>query len=851
MSRGKRAGPSSPWRSPAKASAGRPGHDSEARLAEALVHHQAGRLQAAEGIYRGILDADPDHPGSLRLLGVLVLQIGRFADAAKLIERSLALDPDDADAMNNLGQAYVGLGRLEDAVGCYRKAIARRPGFAAALSNLGNTLQETGDLDGAVESYRLAHTGNPGDPEILSNLGGALLAVGKMDEAMRHLRRACEIDPGNSTVLFNLGNAHRAGDRLEEAAECYRWAAAVDPDDPDILVNLGSALLATGRREDAVHHLERAVVVHPGFADAHFNLGLAYQSLGRRNDAMNSFRRATEADPGHVKAHLVLGREFMNLRRTNEAAALFEHAIASSAGAIERACAQAGQTDAIGDDLAELLANAGKVYWLQARAEDAKKALAKAVALKPDKVGWRILLALILPVIPKSNEEIADCRRALAAAIQSFRNQHIKLADPLAEVGTTNFNLAYHGLPDLNLQRALAVMYLDAYPDLAWTAPHCRRKQTKRGRLRIGVVSAFMHRSHTIGKLNRGLLENLSRERFEVVLFRPRPFASEIEDSLDEDADRAIDLPPSLEAARQAIAAEKPDFLFYPDIGMVPITYFLAFARLAPVQMTSWGHPDTTGIPNLDYFLSPAAAEPADADAHYSERLVRFNDIVTCYRRPVPPDSPPDRRALGLPVAERLYVCPQSLFKFHPDFDPVLGDILARDPNGTLVLVDSAVGSRQRSLIEARFRRAFPTAAGRVIFLPSMTMEKYLGLLMAADAVLDLPTFSGGNSSLEAFAMGVPVVTWPSNFMRGRVTLACYRQMGIDDLVADSAETYVSIAFRLANDAAFRAVVKRKIAERADRLFENLDFVREFEDFVEAAVAARQRREPPIRWPAG
>jgi predicted O-linked N-acetylglucosamine transferase (SPINDLY family) len=180
----------------------------------------------------------------------------------------------------------------------------------------------------------------------------------------------------------------------------------------------------------------------------------------------------------------------------------------------------------------------------------------------------------------------------------------------------------------------------------------------------------------------------------------------------------------------------------------------------------------------------------------------------------------------------------------------VLGDILRRDPDGVLVLISPPDDSWQQPLIEARFRRAITDALSRVVFLPAMSMENYLGLLLIADALLDPPTFSGGNSSLEAFAMGAPVVTWPGDFLRGRLTLACYRQMGIDDLIAGNAEEYVGLALRLAGDADFRAAVRKKIETRADRLFDNTGFVRELEDFLEAAADARRRGEPPIRWPS-
>ena len=139
-------------------------------------------------------------------------------------------------------------------------------------------------------------------------------------------------------------------------------------------------------------------------------------------------------------------------------------------------------------------------------------------------------------------------------------------------------------------------------------------------------------------------------------------------------SDRVVVLPPALDAARRAIAELELDVLFYEDIGMDAFTYFLAFARLAPVQCVSYGHPDTTGIANVDYWVSNDLFEPADAAGHYSERLFLLRDPGTTayYYRPqlVPPAK--RREEFGLPEGATLYLCPQSLFKLHPDFDAIL-----------------------------------------------------------------------------------------------------------------------------------------------------------------------------------
>ena len=94
----------------------------------------------------------------------------------------------------------------------------------------------------------------------------------------------------------------------------------------------------------------------------------------------------------------------------------------------------------------------------------------------------------------------------------------------------------------------------------------------------------------------------------------------------------------------------------------------------------------------------------------------------------------------------------------------------------------------------------------------------------------------GGNSSLETFACGVPVVTLPSPVLYGRLTFALYEQMNVMDCVACDFKSYVNIALRLANEINWREKIRAKIRLRSDILFEDVEVVRELERFFERAV---------------
>ena len=248
-----------------------------------------------------------------------------------------------------------------------------------------------------------------------------------------------------------------------------------------------------------------------------------------------------------------------------------------------------------------------------------------------------------------------------------------------------------------------------------------------------------------------------------------------------EAADRFLAVPREVEPARRQIADLGLDILLFADVGMDALTYTLAFSRMAPIQCAAWGHPDTSGSPAIDYFLSSERLEPPQADAHYTERLVRLPNLGTYYQRPQLTAPARLRGHFGLPADRHLYLCPQTLFKFHPDFDAVFAGILQQDPRGELVLLEGRVANWTARL-KRRLAGALAENFSRVRFLPAQPNADFLQLLALANVVLDPFPFGGGNTSFEALAVGTPIVTWPGNYLRRPDHCGTLRQNGIDRL---------------------------------------------------------------------
>jgi predicted O-linked N-acetylglucosamine transferase (SPINDLY family) len=295
-----------------------------------------------------------------------------------------------------------------------------------------------------------------------------------------------------------------------------------------------------------------------------------------------------------------------------------------------------------------------------------------------------------------------------------------------------------------------------------------------------------------------------------------------------------VELRTSLAEARAAVASLELDVLVYVEVGTVALTYFLAYSRLAPVQCALWGMPFTTGTPAVDFFLSGRGAEPADAADHYSERLVAFDNLPTYYRRPAL-EAPASRAALGLESRAALYVCPQRAPKLSPESASLLFRVLRADPKGELVLIAGDHPDSKEAL-----ERLAATAPGkdrtRIRILERLQYADYLRLLALADVVLDTAPYCGSVTTHDALAFGVPIVTLPGRFLRGRITAACYRQMGVDGPVARDADEYVAMAVELGTNRSSREDLRRRILERSLALYENDAAVKEVEQFLDRAV---------------
>ena len=665
------------------------------------------------------------------------------------------------------------------------------------------------------------------------------------------LRGFLETDPENQDGLHLLGLCCHALRRHDEALVWLEKAISKAPHEAMFLANAGIVAFALGDTNTAARHLEAAISLNPVYAEAYNNLALVRESQGNLHEAEFLLDKAIALDSESARAYSNRGNIRRVLDDVEGAIADYEQAIELSP---ELAAAYNGLGNAyresdrsadavaafdraitINPDYTEAYFNRGLTRAAQGEIELADADLAAAASLRDD-ARFVIARAGLLPVIPASNEQISEWRRRFEAGFSNFDEDSARVTGEPTQVLPMSFYLAYHGENDRALMERVARFYRARFPDLDWTAQHCKEKRPRGDRpIRLGVASRYFG-EHAVTLMTFGLLAGLPRDRFHVSAVAFSQDDSGVSPRIRDAVDAIVIAPADISRARDVIAAERFDILLYADIGMEPLSYFLAFARLAPVQCVTWGHPDTTGLDTIDYYISNDLAEPENGQESYTEKLVRLQGVQSHYPRMVRPSALPSRASLGLPENGALYLCPQNCIKIHPDMDAPLAEILKRDANGRLVIFEGADPNWTRLLLD-RWRSTFGECMDRVVVLPLRPLDAFLGVIAVADVVLDTWPFGAGNTNYQTFAMGVPVVTLPGRWIRGRGTLAHYTHMGIEDCIAASPEAYVEIAVRLGTEHDFRNRVAGLIEARSDAVLEDDVCVRALAAFLEDAAS--------------
>jgi protein O-GlcNAc transferase len=261
----------------------------------------------------------------------------------------------------------------------------------------------------------------------------------------------------------------------------------------------------------------------------------------------------------------------------------------------------------------------------------------------------------------------------------------------------------------------------------------------------------------------------------------------------------------------------------------------LTFLRLAKYQINSWGHPETSGNSTIDFFISSKVCEISEAQKFYSEKLINFNNFTSFYE--VPNFYRKDFSLNGF-EKYNVYFCSQSLFKILPDFDEILKKILEKDKKAQIIFIRDQWNVWNKILFN-RWKKSISRNLDRIKFIDRLSVDDFINLSGNSNVLLDPVYFGSGNSFIETFTYGTPMVTFPSSYLRSRLVMGLYEQLKINNPpVVHSNEDYINLSIELANNRKKNQEIRNQIIENSNKFFfNNYSVINEFENFFTSLMS--------------
>lgn len=649
-------------------------------------------------------------------------------------------------------------------------------------------------------------------------------------------------------ALVIVVNAGIRFDRINEAIAGLQHLTRLQPVEArwqrmlaDALNRRGAQRREAGDASAALEDFDAALhnaLMHPL---ANFNAALALRDLGDLRSALRHIGEHLHGSPQDAEAALMRAELLAETGQIEQADLALEQVLADPTCPqglrLAMGLARIGKLQAAADVLELLGSDAAGERGMevaerirqQGDSDATRRAFAAVIGAcrgRDQAAPLRAALAQALHIDPlPADSGLSDSEReAFAAGLQQLEidwpDEALgRLAPELEQASWSNFYLAYQGRDDCALQSSYGDFLARVTRSLS---PALDRpiEGRRAGAPRVGFLSSSF-RECTVGNYFGRWPKWLQDAGFEVHLFQlgPQRDATTARIAAGLQCFAFHDGP--LNALAEQVRSSDLDLLIYPEIGMDMRLLPLAATRLARCQAAAWGHPTTTGLPSIDVFLSCAEMEPDGAAAHYRERLHLLPGLGVDYPVPTSASVPDD---IELPLGVRVLV-PQSGFKLHPDNDTLMAELAADVPEAVFLLF-TPQRPRWRERLMTRLQRAFKRCGAdpdnQLHWLPQVSRHQYLSINRNCDLMLDSLHWSGGNTSLDALAAGLPLATCQGRLMRGRQSAAMLSQLGLaEHLVAPDRDALMQRAGDLLRDPDLRRSLSTRITSALPSLFES------------------------------
>ena len=691
---------------------------------------------------------------------------------------------------------------------------------------LGITYLKINEIEKAITHLKFALKLKPIYAKAHNYLGFALFLVNEFISAENHLLKAIELNPKYYKAMNNLGLVYQKMQEYEKAIFYHSKSIKLKKDYFEAYNNLGIIYNFKGNFSKSKNNFKKAILINSNFAEAFNNLGAIIYENYFKNDpnpnnmykAIKYLKQATEINPKYAEAYENLANCYYTLKKYIEAIKYFK---------------VSSEIKPLDSNSAKNLIKSFKNEGLINEAYEFLEKETKHYGNETINVNYTSIIHRILP----NKEEIYNQRNRLIKLLDKNYNKNLKEKFNFCfNSKIYPFYLSYDGLQTREIFEKQGLDFQHKLPNVKQYLDNPNLNNQK---IKVGIFSKYLF-NHPVAYCFLDIFLKLDANNFELYIFSndiigKNKILKEKKKTNSLSIIFKIFKKLDFEEIRVSILNSRLDIMVYPEAALTQISYYLAAHRLAKYQVALGGHPDTTGLNTVDYFISNKLCEPENAQKNYTEKLVLFENIgisgsLDKLLKHIPREL--QYSDFKIPVGKNYYGCLQSLFKIHPDFDPILDEIINLDPKALFVFTTFPNKSSVKLLVN-RWEKYFPNIINHSIFLERLPHLSYLRVVELMDVHLDTIHFGMGSTAQQTLQLKKPIVSWPGEYLRGRVVSSIYEKFNFKycPLVKDKSN-YSKIAVKWAKNDKLTNNFAREVSEKFNNIFPNTNnLTLEFENF--------------------
>ncbi|MDO8948683.1 MAG: tetratricopeptide repeat protein [Desulfocapsaceae bacterium] len=770
-------------------------------LQQAESHHNSGQIQAAEDLYRAILEIQPDHPNANYSLGVLSVESQQPITGLPFFRTAVTANPECKQYWLSYIDALIQAGQIDGA--CQALELSRQHGLH--------------EEDVETLARRLSNQQQGTQPTNATQqcLAASLVPVLPKEEILPKKVPHAKAGETPSRKEFNkLAGLQRKG-QTSAIEQFARDLTVRFPSHGLSWKTLGTIQYKQGLVDQALQSMQKALHLFPEDPGVHSELAVLLHKKGQLAEAEVHFNKALEIKPALTAAMCNLGNLLRDQGRFIESEAIFLQAIKLESSAL-------------------LYNNLGTTLLEADRIVEAEFYYRRAIRITPRFALAHINLGVCLRKQGRLTEAIDHQRRAIKLDHQNTE-QHSNILFTMNYTADT----ASSFLEEARQFGQIVKMKVKK-PFSSWQCP------AQPERLLVGLVSGDLY-NHPVGFFLESILGNFDSNRVELIAYPTSPKA----DDLTARIKKCVKAWKPLfgmgdEAAARTIHADGVHVLL--DLsGHTSHNRLPMFAwKPAPVQASWLGYFATTGVSEIDYFLADKVGVPEPQRENFTESLWYLPDTRLCFSAPnidVPITPLP-----ALSKGHITFGCFQLLTKVGDEVLKVWSSILNALPDARLRWQCRQLGDPEvvKQLLERLQHWGIDTE--RVTFFGSMPRARYLAAHNEVDMILDTFPFPGGTTTCEALWMGIPTLTLAGNSLLSRQGASLLTAASLNEWVTTSKQDYIEKAIALTNNldklTNLRTGLRTQVL--ASPLFDAKRFARNFEEALWGMWQKKQSQKGSI-----